>query len=126
MCATASMARCYRSQLRKPSKREQLFRFELMEAKKNYLNGQWVGGGETIEVVNPATEEVIGKISTVTREQVRTALVDAQTAFEGWRSLPAKVRADHLLAVAGELNKRTDEIARLMTQENGKPLAQSK
>ena len=97
-----------------------------METKKNYLNGQFVGGGDTIEVINPATGKPLGKVFAVTREQVRQALADAQTAFEGWRSLPAKVRADYLLAVAAELNKRSDEIARIMTQENGKPLSQSK
>ena len=97
-----------------------------METKKNYLNGQWVGSEETIEVVNPATGKSFAKVATVTRDQVKQAHTDAQAAFEGWRSLPAKVRADYLLAVAAELGKRTDEIAKLMTQENGKPLGQSK
>src|SRR5688500_9214526 len=97
-----------------------------MDARKNYLNGQWVGGGETIDIVNPATGESFARVATVNREQVRQALADAQSAFEGWRALPAKARADYLLAVADQLNRRTDEVARLMTQENGKPLAQSK
>jgi succinate-semialdehyde dehydrogenase/glutarate-semialdehyde dehydrogenase len=97
-----------------------------MEPKKNYLNGQWAASGETFDVVNPATAQLLGKVFAATREQVRQALVDAQTAFEGWRSLPAKSRADYLLAVAAELNKRADDVARVMTQENGKPLAQSK
>jgi len=97
-----------------------------METKKNYLNGQWVGGGESFEVVNPATGKAFAKVASVSREQVKQALADAQAAFEGWRSLPAKVRADFLLVVAAELAKRTDEVAKLMTQENGKPLGQSK
>src|SRR5437868_6003419 len=97
-----------------------------MDVKKNYLNGQWVGGGESIDIVNPATAQVFAKVATVTREQVRAALADAQVAFEGWRSLPAKARADYLLAVADQLNRRTDDVARLLTQENGKPLSQSK
>src|SRR5438128_689398 len=97
-----------------------------MEARRNYLNGQWVGSNESIDVVNPATGQVFAKVASVTREQVRAALADAQAAFEGWRALPAKARADYLLAVAAELNRRADEIARLLTQENGKPLAQSK
>ena len=97
-----------------------------MEARRNYLNGQWVGSKESIDVVNPATGQVFAKVASVTREQVRAALADAQAAFEGWRALPAKARADYLLAVAAELNRRADEIARLLTQENGKPLAQSK
>jgi succinate-semialdehyde dehydrogenase/glutarate-semialdehyde dehydrogenase len=97
-----------------------------MDVKPNYLNGQWIGGGEAIEVVNPATGQAFAKVASVNREQVKQALADAQAAFDGWRKLPAKARADYLLAVAAELNRRTDEIARLMTQENGKPLGQSK
>src|SRR5688572_2018701 len=99
---------------------------KIMEPKPNYLNGKWIGGGETIEVVNPATGQTFAKVASVTREQVRQALTDAQAALDPWRKLPAKARADYLLAIAAELNRRTDDIARLMTQENGKPLAQSK
>jgi succinate-semialdehyde dehydrogenase/glutarate-semialdehyde dehydrogenase len=97
-----------------------------METGKNYLNGQWVGGDETFDVVNPATAQPIAKVASVTRAQVKQALTDAQAAFEGWRALPAKMRGDYLLAVAAELTRRSDDVARLMTQENGKPLAQSK
>jgi succinate-semialdehyde dehydrogenase/glutarate-semialdehyde dehydrogenase len=97
-----------------------------MEVRKNYLNGQWIGSNESIDVVNPASGKVIAKVASATREQVRAALGDAQSAWGPWRSLPAKARADHLLAVAAELNRRGEEIAKLITQENGKPLAQSK
>jgi succinate-semialdehyde dehydrogenase/glutarate-semialdehyde dehydrogenase len=97
-----------------------------MDLKRNYLNGEWVGGSETIDVVNPATGQPIAKVATVTREQVRQALSDAQAAFEPWRALTAKARADSLLAIAAELNRRSEEIAKIMTQENGKPLAQSR
>lgn len=99
-----------------------------MEMHKNYLNGQWVqgGDGEAIEVVNPATGRVFAKVSSVTHGQVRQALTDAEGALGAWRKLPAKARADYLLAIAQELNRRSDEVARLMTQENGKPLSQSK
>src|SRR5688500_11959790 len=97
-----------------------------MDPKQNYLNGRWVGGTETLEVVNPATAQTIAKVATVTRAQVAHALTDAQAAFEPWRTLPAKARADYLIAIAAELARRIDEIARLITQENGKPLAQSK
>jgi succinate-semialdehyde dehydrogenase/glutarate-semialdehyde dehydrogenase len=97
-----------------------------MAAKKNYLNGQWIGGGETLDVVNPATGQVIAKVATVTRDQVRQALADAQAAFQPWRALPAKARADYLLAIAAELTRRGEEIAKLVTQENGKPFSQSR
>jgi succinate-semialdehyde dehydrogenase/glutarate-semialdehyde dehydrogenase len=97
-----------------------------MNIRANYLNGEWVGSAESSEVVSPATGQVIAKVAAVSREQVRQALVDAQTAFAGWKTLTAKARADYLLAIAAELNRRTDEIARTMTSEAGKPLAQSR
>ena len=81
---------------------------------------------EPIEVVNPASGEVIAKVPTVSREQVKRALEDAAAAFEPWRTLPAKTRADYLLAVADQLNRRGEEVAKLVTQENGKPLSQSR
>src|SRR4051794_28785988 len=97
-----------------------------MEIRRNYLNGQWVGGSETTDVVNPATGDIVGRVAMVSRPQVRQALSDAQAAFDGWRALPAKVRADYLLAIAAELGRRSEEIARLVTTENGKPLAQGR
>jgi len=97
-----------------------------MDVKKNYLNGDWVGGGEAIDVVNPATGQAIAKVSTASRQQVRQALKDAQAASDPWRALPAKTRADFLFAIAAELSRRGEEIAKLVTQENGKPLSQSR
>src|SRR5690349_14799564 len=97
-----------------------------MEIRRNYLNGQWVGGSETTDVVNAATGQPIGRVALVSRQQGRQALADAQAAFDGWRALPAKVRADYLLAIAAELGRRSEEIARIVTSENGKPLAQGR
>lgn len=57
---------------------------------------------------------------------VRQALEDAGTASKSWGALTAKARGDYLLAIAAELQKRMDEVARTITLENGKPLAQSK
>ena len=87
-----------------------------MDTKPNYLNGQWITGGEPIDVVNPATGKVFARVASVSREQVQHALTNAHAAFDGWRKLPAKARADYLLAIAGELNRRSDVVARLMTQ----------
>lgn len=91
-----------------------------------YLNGKWVESSATISVVNPATEEVVARVSTVDRAGVKRALADAQAAYPAWRSLTAKARGDYLLAIAAEVQKRADEIARAIVQENGKPLAQAK
>ncbi len=97
-----------------------------MDVRKVYLNGQWVGSDQTVEVVDPATGEVIERVATVTREQMRQGIADAQAALAGWRDLTAKARADYLLSVADHVNRRGEEIARAMTRENGKPLAQSR
>lgn len=91
-----------------------------------YLNGKWVESSATISVVNPATEEVVARVSTVDQAGVKRALADAQAAYPAWRSLTAKARGDYLLAIAAEVQKRADEIARAIVQENGKPLAQAK
>ena len=91
-----------------------------------YLNGHFQRTGETLTVVNPATGEPIASVSTADREMLRQALIDAQAAFVPWRQLAARARGDYLLAIAAEVQRRGDEIARTITLENGKPLAQSK
>lgn len=91
-----------------------------------YLNGKWVTTETTIPVVDPATGEQFAEVSTVDRDGVRRALEDAQAALQGWRSLTGMQRGDYLLAIAEEVRKRADEIASVMTQENGKALAQSR
>ena len=90
-----------------------------------YLNGRWAQPGAAIDVVNPATGEPAARVATVDRAGVKQALADAQAAYPVWRSLTAKARADYLLAIAAELQRRCDEVARAITRENGKPLAQS-
>lgn len=97
-----------------------------METYPLYLNGKFRRTEESITVTNPATGEPAGKVCTIGRDGVRQALIDAQASFKSWRDLTAKARGDYLLAIAAELNRRADEVARIVTLENGKPLAQSK
>ncbi|HEV2133337.1 MAG TPA: NAD-dependent succinate-semialdehyde dehydrogenase [Terracidiphilus sp.] len=91
-----------------------------------YLNGKWLATGEEIAVVNPATGETFARVSMVKREHVRSALQGAHDALGAWRAKTAKERGTTLNRVADELVKRADEIARTITLENGKPLAQSR
>ncbi len=93
---------------------------------KIYLNGQWITTSQHIEVVNPATEEVFARVCTIDREQIQMALQAAETAFPAWRARTAKDRGMMLHRVADELKARRTEIARTITMENGKPVAQSK
>ena len=90
-----------------------------------YLNGRWVVRDESIAVRNPATGEMLARMSVCGREQVAQALADAQAAFAAWRGMTGRTRGDFLLRVAGEVERRKGEIARIITLENGKPLAQS-
>lgn len=90
-----------------------------------YLNGEWQISSPFSQVINPASGEVLGQVSTVDRSRVAQAISDAHEAFKSWRKLPGKSRADFLLAIAEEVEKRKDDIARTITLENGKPLQQS-
>ena len=90
-----------------------------------YLNGQWVTTQKTIRVVNPATTEVFAEVCTVDRAAVAQAVKDAHAAFPAWRALTGKARGEFLKKIADELERRRDEFARVITMENGKPLAQS-
>jgi succinate-semialdehyde dehydrogenase/glutarate-semialdehyde dehydrogenase len=90
-----------------------------------YLNGQWVRTQKTIPVVNPSTTEVIAEVCTVDHGAVAQAVTDAHAAFPAWRALPGKARGAFLNKIADEVERRREEIARAITRENGKPLAQS-
>jgi succinate-semialdehyde dehydrogenase / glutarate-semialdehyde dehydrogenase len=90
-----------------------------------YLNGEFVSTEKSIPVTNPANDETFASISVVERPRVAQAIKDAHAAFKTWRTLTAKARGDYLLKIAVEIEKRRDEIARTITMENGKPLAQS-
>jgi len=77
------------------------------------------------DVVNPATGEAFAKISTIDRTRLKQAISDAHAAFGAWRELTGKARGELLRTVASELERRRDEFARVISMENGKPLAQS-
>src|SRR5580704_6678946 len=96
-----------------------------MKAYPLYLNGQWVHSQKTIRVVNPSTTEAFAEICTVDRAAVKQAVADAHAAFHGWRAQTGKARGVFLNKIADEVERRRDEIARAITQENGKPLPQS-
>jgi succinate-semialdehyde dehydrogenase/glutarate-semialdehyde dehydrogenase len=90
-----------------------------------YLNGKWVRGEGVLKVIDPSNAKPFAEVATLGREQVRDALHAAEAAFPVWRNKTAMERADILLKVAAELARRKSEIARAITMENGKPLAQS-
>jgi succinate-semialdehyde dehydrogenase/glutarate-semialdehyde dehydrogenase len=90
-----------------------------------YLNGELTITDKTYEVSNPAKGDALAKMSTVERAAVAQAIQHAHAAFQTWRNLPGKKRGELLRQVAVEVHRRRDEIARVITLENGKPLSQS-
>ncbi len=93
-----------------------------------YIDGQWCAAdaGETIAVTNPADGVSIGTIPAMGPAETTRAIETAQTAFADWRRLLAHERADHLLAWHSEMLAHKEDLARLMTLEQGKPLAESR
>ncbi len=101
-----------------------------MEIKKNYINGKWVESetGRTLDILNPATGEVIGVVTHSSAVDAERAIQAAKTAFyqtREWRDMDAQTRADILLKIADLMEARADELARTDTLDNGKPLRES-
>ena len=92
------------------------------------IGGEWVEatGSGRFDVTNPANGEVVGSTPDATADDVRAAINAAADALEGWRNTTALVRARLLRKSAEVMRERVDEIGRLMTLEQGKPLAEAK
>ncbi|GAA3652529.1 aldehyde dehydrogenase family protein [Streptomyces chitinivorans] len=90
-----------------------------------YIDGQWrpAAGTETIEVVDPATEEIIGTVPAGTAEDVDAAVAAARAALPGWAATPPAERAARLGALHDALAARREEIAATVTAELGAPLS---
>ncbi|GAA2309807.1 aldehyde dehydrogenase family protein [Streptomyces kunmingensis] len=89
-----------------------------------YIGGEWrpAAGGDTIAVVNPVDEQVIGHVPAGTAEDIDTAVRAARAAFPGWAATPPTERAAKIAALRDVLVARKDEIAETVTAELGAPL----
>ena len=97
--------------------------------KQLYINGEWrdAAGGQTIPVVNPATEEVIAEVASAEQSDVDAAVAAARAAFDGpWGKLSARERGKLVWKIGERLMERADELARLETLHNGKPIFESR
>lgn len=92
------------------------------------IAGAWCPGetGQTVSVLNPATEEVLGQVPLATAGDLDRAVDAAVTGFATWRSMPVKERAAILHTAADLLADRADRVARVMTLEQGKPLTEAR
>ena len=94
----------------------------------NYLDGKWVeaDGGKTIVVKNPATGEAIGEVPAMGKAETRRAIEAAARAYPAWRAMLAKERAVILRKLSDLMLANTEDLAVIMTAEQGKPLSESK
>jgi aminobutyraldehyde dehydrogenase len=92
---------------------------------KNYVGGEWVESttGETMEVVNPATGEVIAEVPSGGEEDVERAVQAAAKAWEEWSTKTPKDRAELLLKLADLIDEHADELTELESRNVGKPLS---
>src|SRR5277367_1526088 len=96
--------------------------------KKMYIDGQWCAAqdGKTVGVINPATEEIIVEMAFGSRADVKRAIEAAGKVMPAWMKLTAYDRAKILKKTADLMRERADAIARTLTMEQGKPLAEAK
>jgi succinate-semialdehyde dehydrogenase/glutarate-semialdehyde dehydrogenase len=93
-----------------------------------YINGQWADAdsGKSIDVTNPATGEVLGTIPNMGTAETRRAIEAANAAWPAWRKKTAKERANILRKLFNLMMENQEDLAILMTAEQGKPLAEAK
>ncbi|BBH71113.1 NAD-dependent succinate-semialdehyde dehydrogenase [Actinoplanes sp. OR16] len=91
-----------------------------------YIDGRWVAAPDSAPVLDPATEEIIGMVPLAGADHLDQAVAAAVRGGRVWRDTPIADRTRILLTAAGLLTSRADQVARVMTTEQGKPLAEAK
>jgi succinate-semialdehyde dehydrogenase/glutarate-semialdehyde dehydrogenase len=92
------------------------------------IGDQTVAGssGKYVDVINPSTEELVGRVAVATAEEIDLAVKTAYEAFKIWRDTPAAERAAMMMKFIQAVRNNIDDIARILTMEQGKPLWQAK
>ena len=103
----------------------ELKRPELLKT-RCYIAGRWVDSQSTLVVTNPATGEVVARVARVGREETRQAIDAAQEALSTWRTRTAKERSAILQRWFQLMLANQDDLAHIMTAEQGKPLAEAR
>ena len=95
---------------------------------RNYVQGEWQQSAavESLAVINPATGEELGRTPLSPAAEVDAAVQAARRAFPGWRRVPVTERIQYLFKLKGLLEDQFEDIARTITMECGKTLAESR
>jgi succinate-semialdehyde dehydrogenase/glutarate-semialdehyde dehydrogenase len=100
----------------------------MADLQRMFIDGQWVEAysGRTFTVTDPATGDAIGEVADGGAAETTRAIEAAQRAFPGWAARPAKERGAVLLRIQSLMEARRDDLARLVTRENGKPFEEAR
>lgn len=100
----------------------------VIEVTPMIINGELVAGnsGEFVDVVNPATGQLVGRVAIAAESELEAAVESAYQAFKLWRQTPAVERADHMRRMIAQVRQNLEEIATILTTEQGKPFGQAK
>ena len=90
------------------------------------IDGRWTGGDSRFDVTDPATGAVLAQVANLGAAETEAAIAAASAAWPAWRALPAKARAGILMKWFHLLHQHADDLARIMTAEQGKPLAEAR
>src|ERR1700729_1854058 len=93
-----------------------------METPKLLINGKLVAGDQTMQVINPATEEVLSNCPRASRDQLNAAVAAAKAAFPKWSKTDIGERRKLIGQIADVIDANASSLARTLTQEQGKPL----
>lgn len=91
----------------------------------NWVNGEKINTDSTITIVNPANGNSVGDVPSVTEDIVQLAIDSASNAFETWSNYTAETRQGYLEQWASNLLNKQDELAEIMSEEQGKPYAEA-
>jgi acyl-CoA reductase-like NAD-dependent aldehyde dehydrogenase len=101
----------------------------MLGKKQLLIGGAWhdAAGGKTMPVINPATEEIIAEVASASPTDVDAAVAAARAALGGpWSKLSARERGRLVWKLGERLTEHIDEVARLETLHNGKPITESR
>src|SRR5438874_2729591 len=100
-----------------------------MDTYRNFIDGKWIESlsSHTVSNINPAnTDDVLGTVKQATRDEARGAVESAAQSFPGWRATPAPSRGRIVARAARLLEEHKEELAQILTREEGKTLAESR
>jgi len=92
----------------------------------SFIHGQWLGSEHTFDVINPATQESIASISEINSFQLERAIISAFDALSTWQNLSNAIRAEKLNRWQELMRDNVDDLARLLTLEQGKPFREAR